>query len=139
MKEGGLGGINLTMHAFTEGMPSMISAWGGPIVVFSSIVFGFTTLIGWSYYGEICWKYLFGLKVLLPYRIIYLILLFIGALFSGGYAPIVTNIGDICNAAMAFPNLIAMILLSGLVRKITLESYKAKDLHVCEATPIETR
>ena len=106
MVEGiGLSGADLTVTAFNTGMPESVSGWGGTIVVFSSLVFGFTTLIGWSYYGQICMEFLFGVKVVRPYRISFVILLFLGALLTGHYAPIITNLGDICNASMAFPNL----------------------------------
>ena len=122
MVEGiGLSGADLTVTAFNTGMPESVSGWGGTIVVFSSLVFGFTTLIGWSYYGQICMEFLFGVKVVRPYRISFVILLFLGALLTGHYAPIITNLGDICNASMAFPNLIALILLSGHVARVTRE------------------
>lgn len=133
---GGLGNSDLTVHAFNIGMPAAISGWGGIIVVFSSLLFGFTTLIGWSYYGQICFEYLFGLKVVKPYRVVFVMLLFAGALFTGPNTPIVRNIGDICNASMAFPNLIALILLSGTVARLTKEAYAARRLDVREAKPI---
>ncbi len=122
MVEGiGLSGADLTVTAFNTGMPESVAGWGGTIVVLSSLVFGFTTLIGWSYYGQICMEFLFGIKVVGPYRIVFVILLFLGALLTGRYAPIITNLGDICNAAMAFPNLIALILLNGHVARATRE------------------
>ncbi len=125
MVEGiGLSGADLTVHAFNTGMPEAMADWGGIIVAFSSLIFGFTTLLGWNYYGQICFEFLFGLKIVRPYRIIFVVLLFLGALLSGPHAPIITNIGDICNAAMAFPNLIALILLSGMVARVTRESWR---------------
>ena len=124
MSKGGLMGADLTVHAFNIGMPDWLKGQGGFIVAFSSLIFGFTTLIGWSYYGQICLEYLVGLKVIKPYRFVYLILLFVGALLTGKYSSIVTNVGDICNAAMAFPNLIALILLSRRISAITLNSYR---------------
>ena len=114
--EDGLRGSDLTVTAFNQGMPGLLANRAGGMVVFASLIFGFTTLIGWSYYGQICIEYFFGLKAVVPFRITFVILLFAGALFTGKWAPIVTNIGDICNAAMAFPNLIALIFLSGVVR-----------------------
>ena len=132
---GPLGDSNLTVYAFNSGMPAAIAGWGGIIVVLSSLIFGFTTLIGWSYYGQICFEYLFGLRIVTPYRILFVILLFGGALFTGPRAPIVRNIGDICNASMAFPNLIALILLSGVVAKMTRDAYKAGSWKVHPAAP----
>ena len=125
--EGGLSGSDLTVSAFHRGLPSPIASWGGGGVVLASLVFGFTTMIGWSYYGQVCLEYLFGLKIIRPYRIVYVILLFAGALFTGKYATIVTNVGDICNASMALPNLIALVLLCGTVRRLTREASKARE------------
>ena len=123
MVEGiGLSGADLTVTAFNTGMPESVAGWGGTVVALSSLIFGFTTLIGWSYYGQICMEFLFGIKVVRPYRISFVILLFLGALLTGQYAPIITNLGDICNASMAFPNLIALILLSGRVARVTRET-----------------
>ena len=135
--EGGLQGSDLTVTAFNLGMPGPLASWSGGLVVIASLVFGFTTLIGWSYYGQICFEYLFGMRIIKPYRITFVILLFFGALFTGKYAPIVTNIGDITNAAMALPNLIALILLSGVVRKFTMSSYRAGTMHSDEVHPME--
>lgn len=132
---GPLQGADLTVNAFNSGMPSAIAGWGGSIVVLCSLIFGFTTLIGWSYYGQICFEYLFGLKAVKPYRVVFILLLFVGAIFTGQYAPIVTNVGDIFNAAMAFPNLIGLLFLSGVVAKITKDSYRAGKLRVHETRP----
>ncbi len=137
--EQGLGDSNLTVEAFNRGMPSLISGWGGNIVVFASLIFGFTTLIGWSYYGQICFEYLFGIRIVKPYRAVFVLLLFAGALFTGPSAPIVKNVGDICNASMAFPNLIALILLSGVVARATRRAYASGDLRAVEARPLEMK
>ena len=134
--EAGLRGSDLTVMAFNAGMPGPFANWAGSLVVIGSLVFGFTTLLGWSYYGQICFEYFFGLRSVVPFRIIFVCTLFAGALFTGRWAPIVTNIGDICNAAMAVPNLIALALLSGVVRRLTVDAYAAGDLYVHEATPI---
>ena len=125
--EDGLRGADLTVHAFAVGMPDWTGGWGGLVVAFASLIFGFTTLIGWSYYGQICCEYLFGLKVVKPYRVLFVVLLFAGALLTGRYSSIITNVGDICNAAMAFPNLIALIFLSRRVADVTRETYVAGD------------
>lgn len=132
----GLGDANLTVEAFNRGMPTSLAGWGGNIVVLASLVFGFTTLIGWSYYGQICFEYLFGLRITKIYKLVFIVLLFAGALFTGTSAPIVKNVGDICNALMAFPNLIAMILLSGVVSRMTRKSYTAGTLRAVEARPL---
>ncbi len=133
---GELQDANLTVRAFNIGMPEAIAGWGGLIPVFGSLIFGFTTLIGWSYYGQICFEYLFGLKIVKPYRVLFVLLLFAGAFFTGPYSPIVKNLGDICNASMAFPNLIALLLLSRVVARMTHDSYRAGSLEVHEAVPL---
>ena len=133
----GLGDSNLTVEAFNLGMPALVSGWGGNVVVFASLIFGFTTLLGWSYYGQICAEYLFGIRIVKYYRIVFILLLFSGTLFTGPSAPIVKNIGDICNAAMAFPNLIALILLSRVVSSVTRKAYLENNLRAIVAKPLE--
>jgi alanine or glycine:cation symporter, AGCS family len=133
----GLTGADLTVNAFNTGMPAAIAGWGGIIVVFSSLIFGFTTLLGWSYYGQICFEYLFGVKAVVPYRMVFIVLLFVGALLTGRYAPIITNVGDIFNAFMALPNLLGLLILSGTVAKVTREAYRSESLKVHKAKPIE--
>ncbi|MEL7371277.1 MAG: sodium:alanine symporter family protein [Myxococcota bacterium] len=134
--ETGLRGSDLTVTAFNLGMPGVLAGWSGSMVVMASMVFGFTTLLGWSYYGQICLEYFFGLKAILPYRMVFLTSLFAGALFTGRWAPIVTNLGDICNASLAIPNLIGLVLLSGVVRRLTRDAYAAGHFNVHEATPL---
>ncbi len=137
MVEHGLSGADLTVHAFNIGMPGVLAGWGGTIVVLSSLLFGFTTLLGWSYYGQICCEYLFGVGAVRPYRVVFIILVFLGSLLTGQYAPIITNIGDIFNAVMAFPNLIGLLLLAGVVARVTLSTYRAGDMRVETASPID--
>jgi AGCS family alanine or glycine:cation symporter len=117
MWQSGLNGTAMTAASFSKVVPVA----GGLVVAMSSFLFGYTTLIGWYYYGEQCMKFLFGIKITLPYRIIYVSLCFIGALIS---IELVFYIGDIANAFMAFPNLIALFLLSGVVAKTTREFWK---------------
>jgi len=89
-------------------------------VALPSFLFGYTTLISWYYYGEQCMKFLFGYRVANIYRIIYIIIYialgFIGALIS---IQLVFYIGDIANALMAIPNLMALFVLSGVVARTT--------------------
>ncbi|MEJ2083580.1 MAG: alanine:cation symporter family protein [Acidobacteriota bacterium] len=137
MVSGGLSGADLTVNAFNIGMPGPLAGWGGTIVVLSSLLFGFTTLLGWSYYGQICCEYLFGVVAVRPYRVVFIILVFFGSLLTGHYAPIITNIGDIFNAVMAFPNLIGLLVLAGIVARVTLSTYRARDMRAETATPID--
>ncbi|MDI6848614.1 MAG: sodium:alanine symporter family protein [Candidatus Saccharicenans sp.] len=106
----GVSGSAMTVTAFSKTLPHL----GGIIVSICSFFFGYTTLIGWCYYGEQCLKYLFGIKIALPYRVVFIALTFIGAVVS---IEIVFFMGDIANAFMAFPNLIGLLLLSGVLAK----------------------
>ncbi|MDI6766831.1 MAG: sodium:alanine symporter family protein [Bacteroidota bacterium] len=112
MWQSGLEGTAMTAASFSEGIPIV----GGFVVAVSSFLFGYTTLLGWCYYGEQCLKFLFGIKVTYTYRIIYILLMFIGSIAS---IKLVFFVGDIANAFMAFPNLIALALLGGTVGTIT--------------------
>ena len=92
-----------------------------------SILFSFTTVIGWYYYyGEQCLEYLFGLKITRGYRIVYITLTFIGAILQRENLIIVWNVGDIVNIFIAVPNLIGLLLLSGVIAKMT-EGYFRKE------------
>jgi AGCS family alanine or glycine:cation symporter len=133
----GLSGADLTVNAFNQGMPAIFAGWGGIIVVLSSLLFGFTTLLGWSYYGQVCCEYLFGLKAVKPYRVLFILLVVVGSLLTGKYAPIITNVGDTFNALMAFPNLIGLLLLSGVVMRVTLASYRSGDMESETAHPVD--
>ena len=116
--------ILVTQKAFNEVIPF---GMGGTIIAIASFVFGYTTLIGWSYYGEKCIEYLGGDRVVLPYRYVFIAVLFFGAIItplagqSFDYLNIVWHIGNIGNALMAFPNLVGLLFLAGLIARITRE------------------
>ncbi|MDQ0206195.1 alanine/glycine:cation symporter family protein [Alkalicoccobacillus murimartini] len=98
----------LTGAAFESFLPG----YGSLIVTIGIIFFAYTTVLGWSYYGEKCFGYLFGDRNAYIYRSIYVIVVFIGAV---AHLEIVWNIADIFNALMAIPNLIGLLFLSGVV------------------------
>jgi AGCS family alanine or glycine:cation symporter len=110
----GLAGSAMTAGAFSGAIPAV----GGLVVALASFLFGYSTLIGWSYYGEQCLKYLFGVGITLPYRIAFITLTFVGAVVS---IEVVFFVGDIANAFMALPNLVGLTLLSGIVARMTRE------------------
>lgn len=110
--QSGESGATLTSLAFSEGLPSI----GEYIVTFGLIVFAFTTLLGWSFYGEKCAEYLFGVKSIIIFRVIWVIAIPVGATFQLDLAWLVA---DTLNALMALPNLIALLLLSPVVFKLT--------------------
>lgn len=103
-----LTGASLTLAAFQSVFP----AAGGYIVTIGLLLFAFTTLIGWAYYGEKCIEYLFGLRLVPLYRILFTLIIIPGAILE---LDIVWKISDICNGLMAFPNLIGLCALSGAV------------------------
>jgi AGCS family alanine or glycine:cation symporter len=110
-------GTALTASSFA----SKAGVIGSITVALGSFLFGYTTLIAWYYYGEQCMKFIFGYKVTRVYRVIYIGLGFIGALIS---IQLVFYIGDVANAFMAFPNLVALFALSGIVAKTSRDFWK---------------
>ncbi len=114
----GENGATLTATAFSSALP-----FGNYIVMISLIIFAFTTILGWSYYGERCTEFIFGQKSIIPFRIIWCAAIPIGAVTG---LEIIWLIADIMNALMAIPNLIALFLLSPIVFKISREYYKSE-------------
>jgi len=101
---------SLTSLAFNYGMPSI----GNHIVTLSLATFAFSTIIGWSYYGEKCIQYLCGFASEYPYRLVYCLFVALGAISE---VNVVWDLADILNASMALPNLIALLFLSGSIFK----------------------
>ena len=97
----------LTKEAF-----GMIPYIGTPILTFGIITFSFSTILGWSYYGERAMEYLAGKRSIVFYRIIFILLVYAGSTMS---LSLVWNLADIFNALMAIPNLISLLLLSGVI------------------------
>ncbi len=115
---------NLTSTALTASAFSSVIPSGGIIIAIASFLFGYSTLLAWCYYGEQCAKYLGGLKVTMWYRYAFLTLLFVGALLQGPHLNIVWFVGDIFNAFMALPNLLALFLLAGYVSTFTRDYFQ---------------
>lgn len=111
-------GAALTLQAFIAGLPA---PWGQGIVTLGIVTFAFSTILGWSYYGEKCFEYLFGNRYIRYYRIVWIAFVFIGAVTE---LQLVWNFSDAMNALMAVPNLIGLIGLSGLVARETREFEK---------------
>jgi len=112
----GLTGADLTARAFNIGLPGL----GGYIVAIGIMIFAFSTAISWSYYGDRSVEYLLGEKFIFPYRLLYCILLPVGASIQ---VSVVWTISDIFNALMAWPNLIGLICLSGVIVRTTKEYF----------------
>ncbi|TVR66174.1 MAG: sodium:alanine symporter family protein [Gemmatimonadales bacterium] len=113
-------GAPLTMLSFQRGLPG---DWGHYIVILTVLLFGISTAIAWSYYGDRCAFYLFGPKAVLPYKIIFVIMHFVGAV-----SPLILawTIGDILLGLVIIPNLIAVVFLAGRVRDEADSYFKRK-------------
>ena len=105
---GDLNGAALTQAAFTMGFP----VWGKNLLMVGLVLFAFTTILGWNYYGERCIEYLLGVKAILPYRIIFICLIACGAFLK---LEAIWVLADIVNGLMAIPNLIALLGLTGVI------------------------
>jgi len=116
---GGTTGAQLSAEAFTAGLPGP----GGAIVSFGLVIFAFSTLLAWSYYGERTAEYLFGTGIVMPYRVVWVVAIFVGAVANLG---IVWTFADIMNALMALPNLIALLLLSPVIFKISRSYFEER-------------
>lgn len=109
----GLDGAELTQAAFSDGLGGFM----GPIIVAIGLAFfSFSTLLGWAYYGERNMEYLFGRRAVMPYRIVFIGVIFIGAVIA---LETVWLLADVLNGLMALPNLIGLLLLSGVVVRET--------------------
>ena len=112
------GGAPLTQLGFRRGL-SPLGDWGGIIVVFSVVLFAISTAIAWSYYGDRCAAYLFGAQAILPYRLVYVGMVFLGAMLAPAAA---WDLGDIALGIVILPNLVALVVLSGQTRTL-MDSY----------------
>ena len=112
----GLSGAALSSSAFATAFPGV----GGYLVAIPLAVFAFTTILGWSYYGEKCWEFLLGSASETPYRIVWTLFVLIGAVTQLDFVWLVA---DTLNAFMAVPNLIALLLLSPVVVKLTQDYF----------------
>lgn len=108
--ETGETGAGLAQAAFNAGLPGP----GGYIVLLGLVLFSYTTMLTWSFYGEKSWEYIFGKKIVLPYRILFLGFLMVGAV---GGLELIWSIADTMNGLMAAPNLIALLVLAGVLVK----------------------
>ncbi len=122
--DSGINGAPLTMHAFNYALPT----YGTWMVVVGIMLFAFSTVVAWSYYGEKGIEYLAGKKAKLPYKWVYIIFTLLGARFD---LKTVWSYADTANGLMAVPNLIAIVVLSGSVVAMTKKYMreKAQGLH----------
>lgn len=116
---GGLTGAVLTSTAFQDTI-----AGGHYIVTITLVIFAFTTILGWSYYGERCWQYLFNERSLIFYRVLWIAAV-LG--FANVKVDLVWNVSDTLNGLMAVPNLVGLLLLAPMVFKVTREYFDAQN------------
>lgn len=115
----GVEGANLTMAAFAQALP----AAGNLMITIALFFFALSTMLGWSYYGEKCFEYLFGERFVMIYRVAFIIITVLGSLIE---LKVVWAVSDTLNGLMAIPNLIGLIGLSGVVIKLTRDYFGEK-------------
>jgi AGCS family alanine or glycine:cation symporter len=130
---------NPSLTAFTNGGTLTHEAFAqipyvGPIILtFGLFTFAYSTILGWSYYGERAAEYLVGSKVIVPYRIVYTLVVFVGAAIPLG---LVWDIADALNALMVLPNVAAIFLLSGVVASETKKYLSGNHINDIDSDPI---
>lgn len=115
----GLAGAPLTQAAFA----TVFGNTGSIALTISLVLFAFTTILGWSYYGERCIEFLFGIKSILPYRLVFVAMVALGGFLK---LDLIWTIADIVNGLMALPNLIALLALSPVIIKETRQYFTKK-------------
>ena len=111
-----LSGSDLSIAAFNAGLSG-----SGVVVTVGLVIFAFTTILGWSFYGERCTTYLFGEAAVLPFRLAWVAVVVIGAV--AGDRGVIWSVADTLNGLMALPNLVALLLLSGTVFRLSKEHH----------------
>ena len=106
----------MTQYAFTKGLPGALGSWGSQTIAVCLSMFALSTLLGWCYYGERSVEYLFGQRSTRAYRFLFVTAAFLGAVYE---LKLVWNVADVLNGLMALPNLIGLVLLSGVVYRET--------------------
>lgn len=113
----GATGAALAGHAFSVGLPG---TWGNIVVTTSLVLFAFSTLIGWSFYGETGIVYLFGVRAAMPYRLLWLVFIYLGAI---GSLHLVWDVADTLNGLMALPNLVSVLASIPILLKLKREFF----------------
>ena len=117
--DGELYGAAMTSAAFSSQLP-----FGDIILTLCIILFGFTTMLGWSYYGERCAEFLLGPKVIVPFRVLWVAGIFLGTQMS---LELVWKMSDVLNGMMAIPNLIALVFLAPVVFRLSKEYFAGEE------------
>jgi AGCS family alanine or glycine:cation symporter len=122
---------NLAKSAFSQ-----IPHIGNFVYTFGIITFAFSTLLGWSYYGEKGMEYLLGTRGIIPYRCLFVLVAFLGVIPS---LNVVWGIADTLNALMTIPNLVAVLLLSGVIVAETKKYLNGDHINDADDTPVPLR
>lgn len=125
---GGLSGGDLTAMAFEK-----VHIFGRYILAVGLVTFAFSTILGWAYYGERAFEYLFGKKPMILFRIVYSVVIFVGSVSAN---QLVWDIADTFNAFMAIPNLICLLLLNGVIVSETKKYLWSDNVDGVDDTPI---
>jgi AGCS family alanine or glycine:cation symporter len=118
--DGGATGAALSAQAFETGLPGQ---WGDIVVTTGLVLFAFSTIIGWSYYGETGIVYLLGARAAVPYRVAWLVFIYLGAT---GSLHLVWDVADTLNGLMAIPNLISVLVSIPLLLRLKREFFEKK-------------
>jgi len=118
--DGGATGAALSAQAFEVGLPG---AWGDLVVTGGLVLFAYSTIIGWSYYGETGIVYLLGARAALPYRLVWLVFIYVGAT---GSLHLIWDVADTLNGLMAIPNLISVLVSIPLLLRLQKEFFARK-------------
>jgi AGCS family alanine or glycine:cation symporter len=113
----GATGAALSGAAFSTGLPG---TWGNLVVTTSLVLFAYSTVIGWSYYGETGIVYLLGARAAVPYRLVWLVFIYLGAV---GSLHLIWDVADTLNGLMALPNLLSVLLSIPLLRRLMREFF----------------
>ena len=125
----GLKGAVLSSSAFETALPG----FGANFLALAIVVFAYTTILGWAYYGEKCWAYLVGTVSETPYRLAWTVFVLVGAVTQLDFVWLVS---DTLNAFMAFPNLVSLVLLSPVVVKVTRDYWAGRDVPAAIVPPV---
>jgi AGCS family alanine or glycine:cation symporter len=128
--DGELHGAAMTSAAFSSQLP-----YGDIILTLCIILFGFTTMLGWSYYGERCAEFLVGPKVIVPFRVLWVVGIFLGTQMS---LELVWKMSDVLNGMMAIPNLIALVFLAPVVFRLSKEYFAEEEQAESDAAAQKT-
>jgi len=129
---GALKGSELTSAAFHQVMPT----FGPAVLTLGLLTFVFSTILGWSYYGERAAEYLWGKRTILPYRILWVVAVYAGSVFTLNF---VWDFSDVANALMAIPNLVSLLLLSNVIAADTRRYLTPEHIGERSDAPVQQR